>query len=87
VHLCIRSSELRLIVGYIMKVTFCARDYANVSGGHNTWLCRFLPSLRRRGIESRVLCFHLSPEEEFPLKQVREQQSREVDEVKAALAP
>jgi hypothetical protein len=49
-----------------MKVTFCTRDYANVSGGHNTWLCRFLPSLRRHGIESRVLCFHLSPEEEFP---------------------
>src|SRR5262245_51595679 len=50
-----------------MKVTFCTRDYANVSGGHNTWLCRFfLPDLRRRGIESRVLCFHLSPEEEFP---------------------
>jgi colanic acid/amylovoran biosynthesis glycosyltransferase len=48
-----------------MKVTFCTRDYANVSGGHNTWLWRFLPSLRRRGIESRVLCFHLSPEEEF----------------------
>jgi hypothetical protein len=49
-----------------MKVTFVTRDYANVSGGHNTWLCRFLPNLRRRGIESRVLCFHLSPEEEFP---------------------
>ena len=49
-----------------MKVTFCTRDYANVSGGHNTWLCHFLPYLRRRGIESRVLCFPLSPEEEFP---------------------
>ena len=49
-----------------MKVTFCTRDYANVSGGHNTWLCRFLPSLRQHGIESRVLCFHLSPEDEFP---------------------
>jgi colanic acid/amylovoran biosynthesis glycosyltransferase len=49
-----------------MKVTFCTRDYANVSGGHNTWLCHFLPSLRHRGIESRVLCFHSSPEEEFP---------------------
>ena len=61
-----RPSELRLIVRYIMKVTFCTRDYANVSGGHNTWLCRFLPSLRQHGIESRVLCFHLSPEEEFP---------------------
>ena len=31
------------------------------------WLSRFfLPDLSRRGIESRVLCFHLSPEEEFP---------------------
>ena len=49
-----------------MKVTFCTRDYADVSGGHNTWLCRFLPYLRRRGIESRVLCFPLSPEKEFP---------------------
>src|SRR5713226_6143641 len=49
-----------------MKVTFCTRDYANVSGGHNTWLCHFLPNLRRRGIESRVLCFTASPEEEYP---------------------
>src|SRR5215471_15348763 len=49
-----------------MKVTFFTRDYANVSGGHNTWLCRFLPDLRRRGVESRLLCFHLSPQEEFP---------------------
>ncbi len=49
-----------------MKVTFFTREYANVSGGHNTWLCRFLPNLRRRGIESQVLCFHLSPGEEFP---------------------
>ncbi len=48
-----------------MKVTFFTREYAKVSGGHNTWLCRFLPNLRRRGIESRVLCFHLSPGEEF----------------------
>jgi len=49
-----------------MKVTFCTRDYANLSGGHNTWLSRFLPNLRQRGIESRVLCFHLSPKDEFP---------------------
>jgi hypothetical protein len=49
-----------------VKVTFFTRDYANVSGGHNTWLCRFLPTLRRRGIESRILCFHLSPGDEFP---------------------
>ena len=53
-------------MGCIMKVTFLTRDYANVSGGHNTWLCRFLPNLRLRGIESRLLCFHLTPEEEFP---------------------
>jgi colanic acid/amylovoran biosynthesis glycosyltransferase len=50
----------------MMKVTFFTRDYANVSGGHNTWLCRFLPNLRQRGIESRILCFHLTPDEEFP---------------------
>ena len=49
-----------------MKITFCTREYHNVSGGQNTWLCQFLPDLRRRGIGSRVLCFHLSPEEEFP---------------------
>jgi glycosyltransferase involved in cell wall biosynthesis len=49
-----------------MKVTFLTRDYANVSGGHNTWLCRFLPDLRKRGIALRVLCFHLTPEEELP---------------------
>jgi len=49
-----------------MKVTFCTRNYATLSGGHNTWLCRFLPYLRRRGIESRVLCFTLVPGEECP---------------------
>jgi colanic acid/amylovoran biosynthesis glycosyltransferase len=49
-----------------MKVTFCTREYSNLSGGHNTWLCRFLPNLRRRGIESRILSFPSSPEEEFP---------------------
>ena len=49
-----------------MKVTFCTRNYASLSGGHNTWLCRFLPYLRRRGIESRVLCFTLLPDEECP---------------------
>src|SRR5262249_27523166 len=37
------------------------RDYANVSGGHNTWLCRFLPLLRQRGIDARVLCFESTP--------------------------
>jgi colanic acid/amylovoran biosynthesis glycosyltransferase len=55
-----------LWVGYIVKITFCTRDYADVSGGHNTWLCGFLPSLRRRGIESRLLCFNSSNEGEFP---------------------
>ncbi len=49
-----------------MKVTFCTRESANVSGGQNTWLCRFLPDLRRRGIEPRVLCFTSSREEELP---------------------
>jgi len=49
-----------------MKVTFFTWDYANVSGGHNTWLCRFLPTLRQRGIDARVLCFQLSPRDEFP---------------------
>src|SRR5262249_34790311 len=48
-----------------MKVTFLTRDYANVSGGHNTWLYRFLSNLRHRGIESRVLCFQVSAGE-FP---------------------
>src|SRR5262245_40627448 len=50
----------------MMNITFCTRDYANVSGGHNTWLCRLLPSLRRLGIKTRVLCFHSTPDEEFP---------------------
>jgi colanic acid/amylovoran biosynthesis glycosyltransferase len=48
-----------------MKVTFCTREYNNLSGGQNTWLCRFLLNLRRRGIDSRVLCFTLSREEEL----------------------
>jgi colanic acid/amylovoran biosynthesis glycosyltransferase len=49
-----------------MKVTFCTSEYDNLSGGQNTWLCRFLPKLRGRGIESRVLCFTLKHEEELP---------------------
>jgi colanic acid/amylovoran biosynthesis glycosyltransferase len=49
-----------------MKVVFCTRESDNVSGGQNTWLCRFVSDLRRRGIEPRVLCLSLSPEEEFP---------------------
>jgi colanic acid/amylovoran biosynthesis glycosyltransferase len=49
-----------------MKVTFCTREYDNLSGGQNTWLCRFVPDLRQRGIEARVLCFTLSREGELP---------------------
>src|SRR2546426_9519491 len=49
-----------------MKVTFCTREYDDLSGGQNTWLCHFLPDLHRRGIESRVLCFTLPHEEELP---------------------
>jgi colanic acid/amylovoran biosynthesis glycosyltransferase len=49
-----------------MKVTFCTSEYDNLSGGQNTWLCRFLPKLRGCGIESRVLCFTLKREEELP---------------------
>jgi colanic acid/amylovoran biosynthesis glycosyltransferase len=48
-----------------MKVTFCTRESSNLSGGQNTWLCHFLPELRRLGIEPRVICFALSSEEEF----------------------
>ena len=49
-----------------MKVTFCTRETDPLSGGQNTWLSHFLPVLRHRGIEPRLLCFSLSPEEEFP---------------------
>src|SRR5438445_9476024 len=49
-----------------MKVTFCTREYDDLSGGQNTWLCHFLPDLHRLGIESRVLCFTLPHEEELP---------------------
>jgi colanic acid/amylovoran biosynthesis glycosyltransferase len=45
----------------MMRVAFCTRDYANVSGGHNTWLCRFVPDLRRRGVQVKVLVFNQSP--------------------------
>ncbi|MDJ0660022.1 MAG: glycosyltransferase family 4 protein [Crocosphaera sp.] len=38
-----------------MKVTFCAHDYPNFVGGPYAWLPRLLPSLKERGIESRVL--------------------------------
>ncbi len=49
-----------------MKITYCARDWSNFVGGSNSWLSRLLPVLRRRGIESRVLCFTLSPGEQCP---------------------
>jgi len=49
-----------------MKVVFCTREYAELSGGHNTWLGRFLPYLHRHGIEPRVLCFPLTADKEFP---------------------
>src|SRR5438105_751078 len=49
-----------------MKVTFCTREDDDLSGGQNTWLCRFVPELKPRGIESRVLCFTLSAEKELP---------------------
>src|SRR5215468_2755964 len=44
-----------------LKVTFFAYDYADVSGGHNTWLTRFLPLLRQRDIDVRVLCCEAMP--------------------------
>jgi glycosyltransferase involved in cell wall biosynthesis len=43
-----------------MKVVFCTREYDDLSGGQNTWLCHFLPDLRQRGVEVKVLCFTLS---------------------------
>ncbi len=49
-----------------MKVTVCTSESSDLSGGQNTWLCNFLPELRRLGIEPRVLCFTLSREVEFP---------------------
>jgi colanic acid/amylovoran biosynthesis glycosyltransferase len=60
------TARAALVVRVYSEGYFFTRDYANISGGHNTWLSRFLPNLRLRGIESRVLCFHLSPEDEFP---------------------
>ena len=40
-----------------MKVTFCTYDTPTFVGGSNSWLCRLLPELVRRGIEVRVLFF------------------------------
>ncbi len=48
-----------------MKVAFCTSEFSDLSGGQNTWLCNFLPELRRFGIESRVLSFAPSDEREF----------------------
>src|SRR5262245_13184799 len=50
----------------LMKIAFCTRDSGYLSGGHNTWLAGFLPDVRRRDIESRVLCFTLSHREPLP---------------------
>ena len=56
-----------------MKVVFCIREDSDLSGGQNTWLCRFLPSLRRRGAELRVLCFTLSNGKTLPtIRSLRE---------------
>jgi glycosyltransferase involved in cell wall biosynthesis len=44
-----------------LRVTFFVYDYADVSGGHNTWLTRFLPTLRQRDIDVRVLCCETTP--------------------------
>jgi len=43
-----------------VEVVFCTREYDDLSGGQNTWLCHFLPDLRQRGVEVKVLCFTLS---------------------------
>ncbi|ACB51712.1 putative glycosyl transferase, group I [Crocosphaera subtropica ATCC 51142] len=48
----------------MIKVTFCAHDYPNFVGGPYAWLPRLLPSLRERGIESRVLFSIRGNEEE-----------------------
>ncbi len=50
-----------------MKITFCTREDEKVSGGQNTWLCRFLPRLREDGLEVRVLCFTTLAREELPM--------------------
>ena len=40
-----------------VKVVFCTRESDELSGGQNTWLCHFLPDLRRRGVDVKALCF------------------------------
>src|SRR5262249_15805969 len=40
-----------------VKVVFCTREYDELSGGQNTWLCHFLPDLRQRGVDVKTLCF------------------------------
>ncbi|MDJ0843333.1 glycosyltransferase family 4 protein [Crocosphaera sp.] len=53
----------------MLKVTFCAHDYPNFVGGPYAWLPRLLPSLRERGIESRVLFSIRGNEAECPAVQ------------------
>jgi len=38
-----------------LKVTFCAHDYAKVTGGPLAWLLRLLPELKKRGATPKVL--------------------------------
>jgi glycosyltransferase involved in cell wall biosynthesis len=38
-----------------VKVTFCAHDYANNTGGPLAWLLRMLPELKNRGVEPKLL--------------------------------
>lgn len=40
-----------------MRLTFCTTDGANAFNGINAWLIRFLPALRARGHDARVLLF------------------------------
>lgn len=55
-----------------MKVAFCTREDADLSGGQNTWLCRFVPALKQLAIEPRVLCFTLSRKELPTMRALRQ---------------
>jgi glycosyltransferase involved in cell wall biosynthesis len=53
-----------------MRMTFCTTDGANAFNGINAWLLQFLPSLRARGHDARVLLFPWSRPEQcttYPL--------------------
>ena len=55
-----------------MRLTFCTTDGWNACGGVNTRLLRFLPALRARGHDARVLLFPWSrPERCVTLPQLR----------------